>query len=131
MLSRWLFWLGRSRPLGARGEDAALRYVRRTLGYRVIARNVRYTNGELDLVALDGKILVFVEVRTRSSETFGAPEQTIRHTKRQRVRRAARQFIKARKLYSLTPRIDVIAIVWPEAGTPEIRYHQNAFPMNG
>ena len=97
---------------------------------RVIARNVRYVDGELDIVALDrADVLVFIEVRTRSSEDFGAPEESIRRGKRERVRRAARRFIRERRLQTLTPRFDTAAVVWPPEGKPEIRYHENAFGM--
>ncbi len=79
----WIFRRGTMRPLGWRGERLAARFVRKR-GMKVLARNVLCPHGELDLVALDGEEIVFIEVRTLTTEEFQTPEQSMRRGKRQR-----------------------------------------------
>ena len=114
--------------LGARGERLAARYARQTLRYAILARNVRCPGGELDIIALDGKDLVFIEVRTRTSEDFGTPEASIGGHKRRFLTRSAQWYMRQRRVKGLVPRFDVIAIVWPPNAAPVIRHHRNAFP---
>jgi hypothetical protein len=68
----WLAQLGATMALGRRGERAAERHLRRC-GYRIVARNFRAAGAEIDLIAMDGDTLVFVEMKTRSSASAGAP----------------------------------------------------------
>lgn len=126
-LFNWLKGRSVAENLGARGEARAAKYVRRELGMKVLARNVRCPGGELDIVALDGEDLVFVEVRTRSSEEFTTPEATVTSHKKRFLMRAAHWFIQRKKLDRWNPRFDIIAIVWPADGEPIIRHHRNAF----
>jgi len=118
-------------PLGRRGELLAEKYVRETLGFKVIGRNVRCLKGELDLVAVEGRDVVFIEVRTRATERFGAPERTIRSKKRRDLIKAARYYIQTRRMGESNPRFDTIAIVMGGTGEPVIRHRRNAFPMSG
>jgi putative endonuclease len=117
------------RSLGARGERLAARYARKTLGFSILARNVRSPDGEIDLIALDGQCLVFIEVRTRASDAFGAPETSIRSNKRRFLIRAARWYLRRHRVKNLSPRFDVIAIIWPAEGEPVIRHHRSVFGM--
>jgi uncharacterized protein (TIGR00252 family) len=78
-------------PLGRRGERAAEKYLKRN-GYRIVARNFRASGAEIDLVAIDGETLVFVEVKTRRSRSAGAPEDAVDERKQSRMRRAAEAF---------------------------------------
>lgn len=91
----------RRRPSGVRtpkqragdaAEDAACAHLMEN-GYRVIARNVRYREGELDVVAQEGATLVFVEVRHRSRDTFGGAAASIDRLKQKRLVRAARHYL--------------------------------------
>src|SRR5260370_28838432 len=75
-------------PLGRRGERAAEKYLKRK-GYRIVARNFRASGAEIDLVAIDGETLVFVEVKTRRSRAGGAPEEAVDARKQLRMLRAA------------------------------------------
>ena len=116
--------------LGARGEAYAARYLQKH-GYKLITCNRREGKGEIDLIVMNKESLVFVEVRTRSSEDFMTPEASIRSDKRQTVRRTVRRLIRKHKTAGLRPRIDVIAIIWPE-GAPEptdLRHHQGVIPL--
>jgi putative endonuclease len=126
-LFNWLIGRGITDNLGTRGENLAARHVRRELGMKVLARNVRCPGGELDIVALDGDDLVFVEVRTRRNEEFTTPEATITSHKKRFLTRSAHWYIQRKQLSRWNPRFDIIAIIWPKDGQPTIRHHRNAF----
>ena len=128
-------------PLGAAGERAAERYLRRA-GYRVIARNVRVRVGEADLVCLDRdrKTIVIVEVKARrrgsadhpASESI-VPEAAITDHKQRKLREIMRSLVKLNKWDDRPVRIDVVAIEWPADGTgkgrrgrPIIRHFEGA-----
>jgi putative endonuclease len=96
-------------PAGIRGEQLAARYLKRS-GYVILARNYRAAGAELDLVALDDRTLVFVEVKFRAGPGFGTPAEAVDHEKRQRIRRAARAFAEWRGVPDLPARFDVVAI---------------------
>jgi putative endonuclease len=80
------------RALGAAGEDRAADWYRRR-GYTVLARNWRCREGELDLVVRRGRVLVFVEVKTRRSDRFGVPAEAVTPTKQRRLRTLARRYL--------------------------------------
>jgi putative endonuclease len=130
--SHWFRRLFPKKTLGQRGEAAAARYLRRR-GYRILARSDRFGPGELDLVALDrktsdGKMIVFVEVKTRQSCEMGHPAEAVDHHKQRRLTRLAETFLKRYGLTSLPARFDVIAITWPpEKRVPTIEHITNAF----
>jgi putative endonuclease len=112
--------------LGRKGERAAARFLRKQ-GYKILRRNVRYRYGELDLVALRGETIVFVEVRTRRDGTHADLYRSINCAKQHRLYRAACAVIKRYRLSSYHIRFDIITILWPEKGTPDIRHHPSAF----
>ena len=120
----------REAPLGVRGERYAARYLRRQ-GMKILARNRTHGKGEIDLIALDGRFLVFVEVRTRAAESHIRIEHTIRRRKREKLRTTIVQLIRKHGRADLTPRLDVIAILWPkDAKAPaDLRHYRNAFPL--
>jgi putative endonuclease len=129
-LLRWFKQVARSKgSLGAKGEVHAAHYLKRELKMKILATNVLCPGGELDIVALDGDDLVFVEVRTRSSDDFGTPESSIRHSKRRFLVRSAQWFIRTRSLQTFQPRFDVIGIMWKAGGEPQVRYYRSAFGM--
>lgn len=101
--------------LGDAGEEAAARHLA-AQGYRIVARNHRCKLGEVDLVAESGELLVFVEVRTRTTDRFGAPEETVTARKQARVVRAARDFLARWRGAERGARFDVISIVDAEDG---------------
>lgn len=94
---------------GRSGERMAERYLRR-LGYRIAARNFRAAGGEIDLVAIDGKTVVFVEVKRRSGVGAGAPEEAVDDRKQERLKRAAHAFTERFKVADRPVRFDVVAI---------------------
>ena len=96
-------------PLGRRGERAAEKYLKRN-GYRIVARNFRASGAEIDLVAIDGETLVFVEVKTRRSRDAGAPEESVDARKQMRMRRAAEAFSVRYRVGERELRFDIVAV---------------------
>lgn len=111
--------------LGNEGEQAAADSLRKS-GYRIVARNHRCRRGEVDLIAERGELLVFVEVRTRATAAFGAPEETVDSRKQRRVIAAARDFLARWRGPERGVRFDVIAVVDGAAG-PQLTHLENAF----
>ncbi len=98
------------RALGARGEEAvAVWYVER--GYEVLARNWRCRAGELDLVLRRGQTLVFCEVKTRSSDAFGAPVEAITRDKQRRLRHLATRWLEGAPMRPAGIRFDVASVL--------------------
>jgi len=113
--------------LGREGEDLAARFLMKQ-GYRILERNYRTRSGEIDLVALHEGAVVFVEVKTRTSDAFGAPELAVTPRKQQRMVKAALAYIKQRKLHQVPCRFDVVAIT--KAAKQEVEHIRNAFEMD-
>jgi len=131
LVAGWLARLLTEKPLGLRGEAAAARHLKR-LGYKVVARGDRSVGGELDLVAVDGRTIVFVEVKTRRSQQRGRPAEAVDAVKQRRLARAAEVFLKRRGLLDYPARFDVVAVTWPEDGRrPEIEHFKDAFEKPG
>ena len=105
----WLAALRGQGALGRRGERAAEKHLRRN-GYRIVARNFRAAGAEIDLVAIDGDTLVFVEVKTRRSRAAGAPEEAVDERKQKRMRRAAEVFARRYRADEFEMRFDIVAI---------------------
>lgn len=117
----------RTRSLGERGEILAARYLRR-LGCRIVGRAVRTRMGEIDLVAVDGRTVVFIEVKTRRSGEQGHPAEAVDLSKQRRLTRLATAYLKRHDLLDNPARFDIVAITWPEGpGRPEIQHFRNAF----
>jgi putative endonuclease len=130
-VSTWFRQLFPERPLGQRGEAAAARHLRRH-GYQILARGDRLWPGELDLVALDGQTIVFVEVKTRQSQQAGHPSESVDAAKQRRLTRLAVTFLKRHGLLEHPARFDVVAVTWPEGHRrPSIEHIENAFEAVG
>ena len=112
--------------LGRRGEDEAARYLQR-LGYRIVGRRERVLRGDIDIVALDGRTVVFVEVRSRSDTRHGHPAETVGFTKQRRIAELATAYIRRHRLEDCSVRIDVVAVTFGDAGRPVVEHYQNAF----
>jgi putative endonuclease len=112
--------------LGRRGEDEAARHLR-SLGYRIVGRRERVLRGDIDIVALDGRTVVFVEVRSRTSTTHGHPAETVGPRKQRRIAELAAAYIRRHRLEDESVRIDVVAVTFPAAGPPVVEHYQNAF----
>lgn len=97
-------------------------------GGRVVARNWRGAGGEIDLVFEDGPVLVFAEVKTRSSEAMGGAVAAVTPAKIRRVARASLAFLQERDLLDAAPcRFDVLAVRADERGSLEVDWIRDAF----
>jgi putative endonuclease len=101
--------------LGRQGEQAAVDYLERA-GLRVLDRNWRCAEGEIDIVAAERRVLVICEVKTRSGTRFGTPLEAITRSKRARLRRLAIRWLVAHGLLFDEVRIDVIGLLRDRAG---------------
>lgn len=98
------------RQLGQTGEDAALAHLQ-AQGLQLLARNVRYPFGEVDLVLHDGPTVVFTEVRFRRGAQFGGAAASVDAAKRRKLVRAAQAWLKSHRQHALAPcRFDVVAL---------------------
>jgi len=111
---------------GRIGEDLAHRYLRRR-GCTVVARNYRTRSGsgEIDIVAWDGEVLAFVEVKTRATAEFGDPEAAVDAEKRTRLQHAARDYARRANVEWERTRFDIVSIVLGQ--TPEVEWTRDAF----
>jgi len=119
-----------NRLLGNRGERHAAQYLRKQ-GLRILARGYRTPLGEIDLIARDGDVLVFVEVKSRRQ---GQPAEAVTLEKQRRLTLAALQFLAAHRLLEKDQpaRFDVVAIVWPDdRKSPTIQHFRSAFEAVG
>lgn len=116
----------RSHELGKWGEDIAARYLQ-SKGLEIIDRNWRCEEGELDIVALEDEILVIVEVRTRTSDAYGAPEETLTINKRRHIQQAAFNYLQEHDYLDINWRIDLVAIDAYRCGSVDrIAHYKNA-----
>jgi len=113
------------RSLGDLGEDLAVEHLRRR-GYRIVERNYRCRLGEIDCVAIHGRTLVFLEVKTRATEVFGGPLEAVDARKRRRLTRLAQYYVREKGVEGVPQRFDVVA-VWMEGGRARVEVYENAF----
>jgi putative endonuclease len=117
------------RAIGVKGEDEAARFLARC-GYAILDKNVRTRAGEIDLVAKEGKTLVFVEVKTRKELEGDPPQAGVRTRKQNRLGKLAHGYLKAKRMRETPCRFDVVAvIVNDEGGVKAIRHIPNAFSV--
>jgi putative endonuclease len=118
----WKRWFGDA------GERAAARHLRRS-GLRILAWNYQTNRGEIDLIARERDVLVFVEVKSRS---WGSPAEAVDRRKQERLTRAAAEFLRVHGLYEVSSRFDVVAVVWPQGvRRPEVEHIRGAFEATG
>lgn len=116
--------------LGREGEEAAASHLV-SLGYRVIARNVRFRSGEIDIVAMDGETLVFVEVKTRTGEAYGLPAESVTHRKQLQLVRLAELFLAGWSGMYEGCRFDVVSVQSSGPGQLRCTVIQDAFGRRG
>lgn len=110
--------------IGNYGEDLACAYLQK-VGYKIIERNFRIRGGEIDIIAKDGRTLVYIEVKTRSSHKFGLPEESVNYYKLKFLERAAKFYRLQRKNLPGLERIDVVSVDLSE-NEPKIKLIKNA-----
>lgn len=98
-----------NRIVGETGEKAAVKFLKK-LGYRVIATNFRTIFGELDAIAMHGGMIVFVEIKTRATDSLGPPYLAVTGPKQRHIVKNALFYLKTRRLIDSNWRIDVVSV---------------------
>ena len=114
--------------LGQEGERLAERYLQKK-GYTLVERNYRCPAGELDLIVLDRRVVVFVEVKTRSGHGFGSPLEAVEFRKQRKMIQAAQFFLAEKRLQQRDARFDVVGVSWP-GREPVVEHIENAFELS-
>lgn len=121
--------------VGQQGEDLAVKHLRRK-GYKIIARNYRTHQGEIDIVARHKGVLVFVEVKTRRSKRYGHPKWALTAAKQRQISMVALAYLKQHAAMQSAARFDVVTILAPEQNPevdplidPKIELITNAFEL--
>ncbi len=123
--------MGYKKRLGGWGETIAAEYLTGN-GYVILERNFRTQYGEIDLIALDKEILVFVEVKTRTSRKFGYPEEAISPKKKEHLLASAQAYLQTHQEMERDWRIDVLAIERIDRNSlPEITQFENIITDTG
>jgi putative endonuclease len=117
-----------NQSVGALGEELAAAFLRQA-GYRIVERNFRCKGGEADIVARDGKTLVFVEVKTRRSMSYGPPQLAVTPFKQRQISKAALTWLAKNRQQDAPARFDVIAVMLFSDGTHRIEHIPNAFDL--
>ncbi len=120
------FWkIFDERPISQRGEDLAARALKKA-GYKVLARNYRNRLGEIDIVAKERDVIVFVEVKTRTGKRFGLAKEAVNYKKQKKLIRLAQAYLKQHRLFGKKARFDVVAI---QLDDNEIEIIKDAFSI--
>ena len=118
-----------TREIGNEGEDLAVAYLE-SKGYTILERNYHFEHAEVDIVAYDNEsYIVFVEVKKRSNNRYGEPEEYVDDEKKQNVYKAAEAWVYERKMDGAPVRFDVISILQESSEAPKIKHFENAFTM--
>ena len=119
------------RWFGSRSERAAVRYLRRQ-GFRVVGRNYTCAHGEIDVVAVEGGTVVFVEVRSTGTADVERTAASVDDAKQERLTRLALHFLQKHRLLDRPARFDVLVVSWPaDQREPLILHHRQAFEAAG
>lgn len=114
--------------LGKAGEAQAVDFLKNT-GYLIVSRNYKTKLGEIDIIAWEKDILCFIEVKTRTTDKFGFPENALTLHKQKQISQTALVFLKERKLLDKKARFDVVSITG-SGNFPEIKLIRNAFELD-
>ena len=115
-----------SQTLGAIGEELAYHFLSRK-GYKILLKNYECVLGEIDLIAKEKGAIVFIEVKTRRSEAFGSPLDSITHQKRRQIVKTARYYLKRYGIKDVACRFDAVSILILPDQAPIIEVIQDAF----
>ncbi|MBX3237477.1 MAG: YraN family protein [Nitrospiraceae bacterium] len=118
------------RKLGDEGERQAEDYLRRK-GFKILGRNIRFPLGELDLVAEDRGVLVFVEVKRRRSEVFGGASEAVTLRKQAKVVQLAALYLARHRIHGQPCRFDVVLFQDHPDGSVDLQHIANAFDVQG
>ena len=99
----------KKKRIGKFGEDLAVIYLKR-IGYKILERNFRCRVGEVDIIAKDVEEIVFIEVKTRTNNTYGEPSEAVDYIKKEHIIKTANYYLYKNKLYNKSIRFDVIEV---------------------
>ena len=112
---------------GREGEELAVRFLKKS-GYGIVERNYRCPYGEIDIIARDGKVLVFVEVKARTSGAFGLPKESVDRRKQRHIIKASADYLAKNGLAESPARFDVVSIeIDGKGGGASTELIKNAF----
>ncbi len=114
---------------GELGERAAEKHLRR-LGLKFLTRNFRSERGEVDLIFRDDDCLVFVEVKTRSSETWARPAAAVDARKRRRLSQTALDYLRRIRNPQVKIRFDIVEVLLADGAVREVRHLPNTFALS-
>ncbi len=114
--------------LGAGGEREAAQYLEKK-GFRIVEKNLRIGGSEIDLIAIDGKFLVFIEVKSRSSAEYGYPEEFVDSRKIKKIIAGAKLFSVRKKYRDFFIRFDIVSVIHEGNGF-QIDHLENAFEVD-
>ena len=117
----------RKQEVGKKGESVAVRYLKKQ-GYKIVEQNYRSKAGEIDIIAREKKTLVFVEVKTRRSTSYGSPKWAVTPKKQKAISMAALYYLKMTGQTHAAARFDVVSILVRGADT-QIELVRNAFDL--
>ena len=112
--------------LGNVGEQEACSFLKKK-GCKILEKNFRAGHGEIDIIARLGKIVLFVEVKTRVSAEFAQPWEAVGYRKRKNLRTAAKLYVQQQRQTGEEYRFDVLSITMKDGSKAEIEWIQNAF----
>lgn len=110
---------------GQEGEKIAANYLKK-MRYKIVERNYHCKYGEIDIIALDGEVLAFVEIKTRSSNRHGPPEFAVTKHKQSKIKKSASHYLGKHRIEERDCRFDIVAITM-EKGSKDIVLYKNAF----
>jgi putative endonuclease len=113
---------------GSRGEELAAAFLLRS-GMKIIERNFRCKGGEVDIIARDGKTIVFIEVKSRRNLSYGVPQLAVTEFKQRQISKAALTWLTKNRLHDSPARFDVIAILLENDYTHSLEHIRNAFDL--
>ena len=119
--------MSQSREIARTGETLAAQYLEKR-GYQLLEQNYRSRFGEIDLIAKQGKRIVFVEVKTRRTLRFGVPQAAVTPAKQKQISKLALSYLQTHNLLDAPCRFDVVAIFLSSKSTPaRLKHIENAF----
>jgi putative endonuclease len=107
----------KTRATGLLGEKLAQDFLKGR-GYRIVTTNYRSPDGEIDIIASKNDVLIFVEVRAKSSHAFGTPEESVTNRKKQKLVKVAQDYVQSHEMQESPWRIDFIAVEVDKNGNP-------------
>lgn len=118
--------LSKRQLLGQSGEAQAARFLKKR-GLKIVTRNYSCKHGEIDIIGRDGDVLVFVEVKTRSQESFGTPSSAVTFRKQQQISKTAHNYMVEHQISDVDARFDVISVLAPKGEKVRIEHIPDAF----